>query len=332
MACPLHSLFVTFQPEEAKMVPTTLPRDRRALPRLSTEERILLCKDDDASDPVVADCVDLSPGGVRVRLSSPLPEVGSVLVRVPTAGDAELAELASVGRVSEDRRETVLLFRESVRVIPWLHERASASSRAVDGAPLGRATAELALQRATDTVSLLAILARGAAAFADRARVCWAGEQGWTPVVESDGRELRWGARLEGQRPQGVLIMVPVGDELLLVVEGQARPQARQGLERLASHAAGKWQVIEPTGRRFLAWCALRPRVRSQMLDGLEHRSAVVRQRSAELLQHNGVDTLGYAPDLSRRARARLRREIEEMASFREWWLENVTDVAPAPR
>jgi hypothetical protein len=230
--------------------------------------------------------------------------------------------------MTDNRHEAVLVFRESPPALASLYERVAGTREIVDGAPMGRATAEQALGRARDVVSLTAVLARGAAAYAERARVFWASSAGWAPIVESDGHRLRWGHRIQGQRIGGVLFALPVGDApdppLLLLVEGQPRPEARQGLERLVSLAARAWEAIAPGERRFLAWCALRLEMRRRLLDGLEDRSLAVREASAEALECHGVDTLGYAPDLSRAARSRLRSEIEEMADFREWWLENI--------
>jgi len=299
------------------------PTERRVSPRvpLDRDVRVFFA----STMEVKATGLDLSLRGVRVRLPLPLPRVVGVEVGV----GAELWGPARVGRLSDDRHEAVLVFPRTPAGVARLFEETGERSIA-DGTPLGRATAAEALRRAGDPVGLIAVLARSAAAFADRARVFWADETGWIPVVESDGHRLRWGRQLEGQPvPGGVLLALPIGDDedppLLLLVEGTLGPEAIQDLEELACLAARVLYDLAPGGRRFLAWCALRLDARRKLLDGLEDRSREVRKASAEALVRHGVDLLGYAVDLPRGERAPLRAEIEETASFREWWLENVT-------
>jgi hypothetical protein len=274
---------------------------------------------------VKARCLDLSARGVQVRLPIPMPDLlvgGTVEVR--SSGTRTFWGAATIGRLTSDRYEVVLVFPDTPRELATLLEQAGSEQAEV--APQGHdAVVDPALERARDVVSFVARLARSAAALVTRAWVCWVSETGWTPVVECDGRRLRWGAELHEYSLDGRFSVLRVGDEpgtpLLLLLKGRPRPEGMRRLERLAAQAAAAWQGLAPSGRRFLAWCALRPEARRLVLEGLEDRSLAVRRLSLETLERHGVDTLNYTLELPRAACARLRREIEELASFREWFI-----------
>jgi len=303
------------------MLAAAIQSDRRSSPRLAFQQDLLLSF---THMSVLAQAVDISRGGVRVRSESPLPEAVSIGVatRFVTWGHTR------IGRRTADGREAVLLFPRTPRPVVDLLE----GTTPMDGTPFGRATTLQALGRVRDAVSLTAVLVRGAAAFGERARVYRVSELGWTPVVESDGQRLRWGAELSGSLPRGALFILPVTNEddpsLLLLVEGQIRETVGRQLEELVGAAARAWSTLSApapaSGRLFLGWCALRREAQRKLLDGLEDRSQAVRVASKESLLRHGVDVMDYEPDLPRAARAERRRAIEEMASFREWWRENV--------
>jgi len=304
-----------------------VPAERRESRRLPLEQEVLLSYDVATPTEIVARGLDLSPRGVRVQLPFPVPAAVEEVQLALRPADTRTA--ARIGRRAAGGHELVLVFSDPSTAASLL-ARAIRGPAVADGAPLGQTTAEHALGRASDAVSLVALLARSGAAHANRAWVCSANDLGWT-VVESDGLELRWGARMSDRGGLGsdALFVIPVGDEphpLLLMVEGQLRPEDVENLERLASLAARVWKTVAPNERRFLAWCALRLDVRGRLLDGLEDRKRAVREANLAVLARHGVDVMGYTPDLPRAARTRLRRQIEEMANFREWWLENVLE------
>jgi hypothetical protein len=60
------------------------------------------------------------------------------------------------------------------------------------------------------------------------------------------------------------------------------------------------------------------------LFDGLESRNRAVRLASMKALADGGVDLMDYSAELPRARRSMLRRSIQEMASFRQWWAENV--------
>lgn len=280
---------------------------------------------------VTAKVLDLSPSGVRVRLPCPVPRTDRVFVGRRLLETVEMWGPARLRRVNWDRREAVLVFSETPHPIDDLWRRLGDDLDPADGAPLGRVTGERALTGARDVVSLTAILARRAAALGERAQVYWANGAGWSPIVESDGIRLHWGRQIQRRiNRRDALYVVPITDapepRLLLLIEGEPSIRARGELERLARMAARTWKKLgfSTGGRLFLAWCALRGEAQRRLLDGLEHPDLASRKASMEALVRHGVDVMSYVPDLPAPVRARLRCKIEEMANFREWWIENV--------
>ncbi len=298
--------------------------ERRSTPRFPLDAQVRI---QSPAGALSGAALDVSVGGVRVQLPRPLPpgEV-QVSLTLPQARQSQLLITSAdlVPRGAEGRLAVARFHR-------WLPElERYLDARGAPGVvPLTVTTAVQALRSTPDHRSLGALLARGAAAHAEQARVFSNDPNGWRPLVEADATGLRWGGSDgPGALPQsGSLTLTPICRKdvpvLLLATVGTSG-EGQGALEELCREAAAACERLCPPELPDQEWWSLEEQRRQAILDGLLDRSREVREASMLELGALGLDLAGYHPDLPRRNALALRREIEELANARRWWAEHL--------